>query len=89
MESAIDHAIEDIKAKAEDKQKHMDNKGKPIEPKSYCKELDLQLEEGRKSPLLLSPGTNRKEVRREAVSEKNETERCLVTESLKNLIQES
>lgn len=92
MELAIEHAALDITLK----EQKLHNKKKIIKPKNYeqisnhdcCSELKVELEEGKKSPILLSPIANRKLDRREGVSERNITERSLVKKSLKNLIQD-
>ena len=49
-------------------------------------ELSARLNEGRRSPLVNSEQVNRQKERRAGVSEKNETERKLVKETLKNHI---
>ena len=47
-----------------------------------CKEQKLEIEEGKKSPLMRSPVANRKVTRRDGVAEKNELEPKLLKESL-------
>ena len=91
MEIVIEHAALSIKEK--EKKKH--KKTTHNKPKDYesigtecCEELNAELNTGKKSPMLLSPVLNRKAERREAVSEKNCTERTLVRESVKKLIQD-
>jgi hypothetical protein len=49
-------------------------------------ELSVRLNEGRRSPLVNSEQVNRQKERRAGVSERNETERKLVKETLKNHI---
>ena len=90
MENAIEYAVAGIKGKEEKRLQKLMKKEKSAKQlcKDYCKELDTELEEGRKSPMLLSPVINRKDNRREAISEKNTTERCLVKEAVKRLAQE-
>ena len=87
LEKAIACAVEEMKMKEERKTKKVRKSSiaenistTPIGDKCF---LEVELEEGRKSPLLLSPVTNRKNSRRESVFEKNEIERNLLKESLK------
>lgn len=95
MENAIEHAAMDIKHQEEEKHNNKDGtvkveveKSKDLLPRKCCNKLEEELKEGRNSPLLRSPVTNRKEERREGVAERNLTERSLVTKSLENLLQD-
>ena len=89
-EIAIELAALEIKSKEKKSHKKTIVHPKGYEPMEHdcCSELAVELAEGKKSPMLLSPVMNRKKDRREAVSEKNVTERSLVKQSLKKLIQD-
>ena len=56
--------------------------------KELYKDLRFEIQEGIKSPLLMSLSPDRQKERREAVSERNVRERTLVKKTLKRLIQE-
>lgn len=86
--AAIEHAIVAVKEKEKEKIKKQLKKGETNACLEYCLALDNALEEGRKSPIFLSPGTNRRASRREAVSEKNELERDLVKGAVRKLAQD-
>lgn len=88
MEKAIEDAAENILSNVKQPKKSRPKKCTPLNL-APCQNLqvELELEEGKKSPILLAPGKNRKFERREAVFEKNETERTLVKVTLRNLIQ--
>ena len=47
-----------------------------------CSEQKMEIEEGKKSPLMRSPVANRKVMRRDGVAEKNQLEPKLLKESL-------
>ena len=49
----------------------------------------MKIEEGTKSPLMRSPGSNRKVTRREGVAERNELERMLAREAVKEISKNS
>ena len=95
-EEAIDQAAKYLSTKV-DKQhrKHSKEKKSPTQGDDgylkltndcQCEEEKVDIEEGRKSPLMKSPATNRKEMRREGVAEKNESEKKLVKEAVENVI---
>ena len=80
MEKDIDYAVKEITLKKEKKKKKQQVHDKDS--------LHVHFEVGRESPILVSRLTNRKEERREAVSEQNQTERKLVKQTLRRFIQE-
>ena len=91
MEKAIAYAVEEIKTKEEKKiKKNKKKTSKKYEqlPDECCNDLIVKLEECKQSPILHSTLPDRNAGRREAVSEKNQTERCLVRQSLRRFIQE-
>ena len=93
MDHAIKHAMLEIKLKEEKFHKSKEKRSKKsykyesIKDSECCRELEAQLVEGQQSPILLSPITDRKNQRREAISEKNLTERALVKSTLKHYMQ--
>ena len=91
MEHAIETAVAGVKKKEEKKMKKKTTSGesKMVRMNSEVL-LKAELQEGRKSPLLRRHQScevnNEKFQRREAVAERNETERQLVKEALKNFV---
>ena len=51
----------------------------------HCEEQKVEIEEGKKSPLMRSPVANRKNMRRDGVAEKNELEAKLLKETLSTI----
>ena len=60
-----------------------DENSQVLDEECTCGEARLNIEEGKTSPVIISPITNRKADRREGVSEMNNTERKLVKEAVK------
>ena len=94
MDHAIKHAVLEIKLKEEKFHKSKGKRSKKSfsyetidDSSGSCEELETQLVEGQQSPILLSPIVDRKNQRREAISEKNLTERALVKSTLKHYMQ--
>ena len=93
MDHAIKHAVLEIKLKDEKHHKSKDKRNKRsrkyelIDENELGDELDTELDEGQQSPILQSPIVDRKRERREAISEKNITERALVKSTLKHYMQ--
>ena len=89
MDSAIEAAAEQINKKEEKKHKKHCNtcsKNHSKHETCNCDDVKLQIEEGKDSKVMKSPQVNRKCERREGVAEKNETERKLVTETLRVIV---
>lgn len=95
IDNAIENAVYDVQKKETKRNKKLTvnvNKAKFKDYKMISPDLlspaQVQdcLEEGRKSPLIKSPVADRKFVRCQGVSEKNEIERHLVKETLKNCL---
>ena len=78
---------EEKQHKATEKRNKKSSKYEPIEEKDCCKKLDVDLSASEHSPILRSPIPDRRNQRREAVSEQNATERAVVTSTLKHYIQ--
>ena len=55
----------------------------------HCEDIKLQLEVGKESAVMRSPVKDRRMSRRGSVAERNETERKLVKETLKVIVQDS
>merc|ERR1719505_483465 len=93
MDHAIRYAMLEIKLKEQKYHKSKDRWCRPsykyesFEETECCKELEAELAEGQESPIFLSPIVDRKTQRREAISEKNPTERALVKWTLKHYMQ--
>ena len=96
MNDAIETAVHCIRKK-ESKKHHKKHchlfKRKPsaakVGQRCSCNEMQLELQEGKESKVIKSPRMNRRSVRREAVAEKNETERKLVKETIKVVLKGS